>query len=53
MVTGLKERDVLVIVVLGFRIPEGKVYTYEEMLELLKQGKVKFYLVTIIKEWGS
>ena len=40
------ENDKLVVVQLNERLPEGKVLSLDEMKEMLKNGKLSFYLVT-------
>ncbi|MCE4629781.1 MAG: DUF1874 domain-containing protein [Desulfurococcales archaeon] len=39
--------DELLIITLNFRPPEGKVYSYDELLELYSQGKISFYHVKV------
>jgi hypothetical protein len=41
----LSPGDTLVVLSLTFRPPEGKVYTYTELYELYKQGKIAVWLV--------
>ena len=43
----LKPEDTLVAVVLSFRLPEGRVYEFEEMTRLYEEGKISFYVVNI------
>jgi len=39
----LRPGDTLLVVQLSFRPPEGKVYTYEELKQLMEQGRIAFY----------
>ena len=41
----LRPGDTLITIVIAFRIPEGKVYSFEELAELYEQGKIRFYAV--------
>ena len=41
----LQPGDTLIALTLSFRPPEGKVYSCEELVELLEQGKLGFYAV--------
>ena len=41
----LNEGDGVIVIQLGFRPEEGKVYTYDELIQLLNQGKISFYYV--------
>lgn len=39
----LSPGSTLLVITLAFRPPEGKVYSYQELLELLETGKIVFY----------
>ena len=41
----LQPGDTLYAVTLAFRPEEGRVYSYDELLELYKQGKISFWAV--------
>lgn len=43
----LKSGDKLIVCQLTFRIPEGKVYDYKELMKLYDEGKVKLILVEL------
>lgn len=44
----LRPGDVVLGIKLAFRPPEGRVYNTDEMLELYKQGRIKFFKITVI-----
>ncbi|HHC19344.1 MAG TPA: DUF1874 domain-containing protein [Euryarchaeota archaeon] len=41
----IKDYDTVLVVTLAFRPPEGKVYTYNELRQLYKEGKIAIYIV--------
>jgi len=41
----IKAGDIVYAVLLGFRPEEGKVYTYSELEELLRQAKMTFWAI--------
>ena len=48
----MSHEDTLLVLTLGFRPPEGKVYSYEELEQLHKEGKLKFIVaVRRTDEW--
>ena len=44
---GLKPGAPLVVLTLRFRPPEGKVYSYEELQDLLEKGQIGLYIVEV------
>ena len=43
----LEDGDTAIIVVLGFRPEEGKVYSLEELEKLYRQGRIKLYYAEV------
>jgi len=43
-----QDGDILVIVVPKQRLPEGKVLNQEEIQKMLQEGKIGFYIVTVM-----
>ena len=44
-----KDGDLVLAMMLNFRPPEGKVYTYEELKRLYEEGNIAFYVVDVEK----
>jgi hypothetical protein len=45
----LTESDIAVAFALDFRIPEGKVLSKEELEQLVRDGKISFYIIDVVK----
>jgi hypothetical protein len=45
----LNESDVAIAFALDFRIPEGKVLSKEELEQLVRDGKISFYIIDVVK----
>ena len=41
--------DILYIINIGVRLPEGKVLAHDELEQLLKDGKIQFWKATVFK----
>ena len=45
----LTESDIAVAFALDFRIPEGKVLSKEELEQLIREDKISFYIIEVVK----
>jgi hypothetical protein len=45
----LTESDIAVAFALDYRLPEGKVLSKEELEQLVKENKVSFYIIEVVK----